>query len=40
VDVGGPAFRRGGDESFDYFKFRYYENWLGGITRFFIDKAT
>jgi nitrile hydratase subunit beta len=24
---------------FDYFKFRYYEKWLGGITRFFIDKG-
>jgi nitrile hydratase beta subunit len=24
---------------FDYFKFRYYEKWLGGITQFFIDKA-
>jgi len=22
---------------FDYFKFRYYEKWLGGITQFFID---
>jgi nitrile hydratase len=24
---------------FDYFKFRYYEKWLGGITRFFIDQG-
>ncbi len=24
---------------FDYFKFRYYEKWLGGITQFFIDKV-
>ncbi|GAY16670.1 nitrile hydratase subunit beta [Mycobacterium sp. shizuoka-1] len=24
---------------FDYFKFRYYEKWLGGITAFFIDKG-
>ncbi|GAT09637.1 nitrile hydratase subunit beta [Mycolicibacterium novocastrense] len=24
---------------FDYFKFRYYEKWLGGITQFFIDKG-
>jgi nitrile hydratase beta subunit len=23
----------------DYFKFRYYEKWLGGITGFFIDKG-
>ncbi|MCW2551569.1 MAG: nitrile hydratase, beta subunit [Mycobacterium sp.] len=23
----------------DYFKFRYYEKWLGGITEFFIDKG-
>src|SRR5262245_13552676 len=22
---------------FDYFKYRYYEKWLGGITQFFID---
>lgn len=24
---------------FDYFKFRYYKKWLGGITQFFIDKG-
>lgn len=24
---------------FDYFKFRYYEKWLGGITAFFIDQG-
>ena len=24
---------------FDYFKFRYYEKWLGGITQFFIDRG-
>jgi nitrile hydratase len=24
---------------FDYFKFRYYEKWLGGITAFFIEKG-
>ncbi|MCW2655526.1 MAG: nitrile hydratase subunit beta [Mycobacterium sp.] len=24
---------------FDYFKFRYYEKWLGGITEFLIDKG-
>jgi nitrile hydratase len=24
---------------FDYFKLRYYEKWLGGITQFFIDKG-
>lgn len=24
---------------FDYFKFRYYEKWLGGITGFFIEKG-
>ncbi|WP_319451237.1 MULTISPECIES: nitrile hydratase subunit beta [unclassified Mycobacterium] len=24
---------------FDYFKFRYYEKWLGGITQFFVDKG-
>jgi len=23
----------------DYFKFRYYEKWLGGITKFFIEKG-
>ena len=26
-------------DPFDYFKFRYYEKWLGGITQFFIDKG-
>ncbi|MFT4127039.1 MAG: nitrile hydratase subunit beta [Gordonia sp. (in: high G+C Gram-positive bacteria)] len=24
---------------FDYFKYRYYEKWLGGISQFFIDKG-
>jgi nitrile hydratase len=24
---------------FDYFKYRYYEKWLGGITQFFLDKG-
>jgi nitrile hydratase len=24
---------------FDYFKFRYYEKWLGGITQFFVDQG-
>ncbi len=24
---------------FDYFKFRYYEKWLGGISGFFIDEG-
>jgi nitrile hydratase len=24
---------------FDYFKFRYYEKWLGGITAFFVDRG-
>jgi nitrile hydratase subunit beta len=24
---------------FDYFKFRYYEKWLGGIIQFFLDKG-
>jgi Nitrile hydratase beta subunit len=24
---------------FDYFRFRYYEKWLGGITQFFLDKG-
>lgn len=24
---------------FDYFKFRYYEKWLGGISQFFVDKG-
>ncbi|WP_422745138.1 nitrile hydratase subunit beta [Mycobacterium sp. WMMD1722] len=24
---------------FDYFKFRYYEKWLGGISQFFLDKG-
>jgi nitrile hydratase len=23
----------------DYFKYRYYEKWLGGITQFFLDKG-
>ena len=24
---------------FDYFRFRYYEKWLGGITQFFLDQG-
>ena len=24
---------------FDYFKYRYYEKWLGGITSFFVDNG-
>jgi nitrile hydratase subunit beta len=24
---------------FDYFKYRYYEKWLGGITGFFVEKG-
>ncbi|GAB4372867.1 MAG: nitrile hydratase subunit beta [Elainellaceae cyanobacterium] len=24
---------------FDYFKYRYYEKWLGGISQFFIDQG-
>jgi nitrile hydratase subunit beta len=24
---------------FDYFKYRYYEKWLGGITGYFVDKG-
>ena len=24
---------------FDYFKYRYYEKWLGGITQFFLDQG-
>ena len=28
-----------GMNPFDYFKFRYYEKWLGGITQFFIDNG-
>lgn len=24
---------------FDYFKFRYYEKWLGGISQFFVDQG-
>jgi nitrile hydratase len=26
-------------QPFEYFKFRYYEKWLGGITQFFIDRG-
>lgn len=28
-----------GMNPFDYFKFRYYEKWLGGISAFFVDKG-
>lgn len=33
--------RRGaeGVNPFDYFKFRYYEKWLGGISGFFVEKG-
>ena len=36
VDLGGPAQGRGGHEPFDYFKYRYYEKWLGGISGYFV----
>jgi nitrile hydratase len=26
-------------QPFEYFKFRYYEKWLGGISQFFIDQG-
>ncbi len=26
-------------DPFDYFKFRYYEKWLGGVTQFLVDKG-
>ena len=26
-------------DPFDYFKFRYYEKWLGGIAAFLVDKG-
>jgi nitrile hydratase subunit beta len=26
-------------DPFDYFRFRYYEKWLGGITQFLVDKG-
>jgi nitrile hydratase len=28
-----------GMNPFDYFKFRYYEKWLGGITSFFVERG-
>ncbi|ADU01706.1 nitrile hydratase subunit beta [Mycolicibacterium gilvum] len=28
-----------GMNPFDYFKFRYYEKWLGGISQFFVDNG-
>ena len=28
-----------GMNPFDYFKFRYYEKWLGGISAFFVDRG-
>jgi nitrile hydratase len=28
-----------GMHPFDYFKYRYYEKWLGGITQFFLDSG-
>jgi nitrile hydratase len=36
------ASLRTGAESihpFDYFKYRYYEKWLGGISQFFVDQG-
>jgi nitrile hydratase len=41
-DVWTWADLRTGAEAmnpFDYFKYRYYEKWLGGIAAFFIDKG-
>jgi nitrile hydratase subunit beta len=41
-DVWTWASLRTGAEGmnpFDYFKFRYYEKWLGGISQFFVDKG-
>jgi nitrile hydratase beta subunit len=41
-DIWTWADLRRGAESmhpFEYFKFRYYEKWLGGITGFFVDKG-
>jgi nitrile hydratase subunit beta len=26
-------------DPFDYFRFRYYERWLGGVTQFLVDKG-
>jgi nitrile hydratase len=26
-------------QPFEYFKYRYYEKWLGGITQFFVDQG-
>ena len=26
-------------QPFDYFKYRYYEKWLGGISQFFVDQG-
>lgn len=28
-----------GMQPFEYFKYRYYEKWLGGITQFFVDQG-
>jgi nitrile hydratase subunit beta len=28
-----------GMQPFEYFKFRYYEKWLGGISQFFVDEG-
>src|SRR6201994_1950069 len=28
-----------GMQPFEYFKYRYYEKWLGGISQFFIDQG-
>lgn len=28
-----------GMDPFDYFRFRYYEKWLGGISQFLVDKG-
>src|SRR4051794_11751059 len=28
-----------GMDPFDYFKYRYYEKWLGGVTQFYLDNG-
>jgi nitrile hydratase subunit beta len=35
------SLRTGGEDMhpFEYFKFRYYEKWLGGISQFFVDEG-
>ena len=39
VDLGRPAQGRGSLNPFDYFKYRYYEKWLGGISGYFVEKG-